>query len=101
MIAILYSFLLQAKIGGEPLIVRDKWQVWISDMTDKKWEERCSSHLVASPVDNNKLTQLYIIHQTYLHPTRLYKMGRKSMLECLRCYQDEADFCHLIWYVER
>lgn len=59
--------------------------------------EACKSHLVITPASNNKLLQLYIIHQAYLIPCNLYAIGRMTTVECVRCYQLGADFLHMMW----
>lgn len=47
---------------------------------------------------NNRIIQLNIIHQPYLGPNRLYRMGRMAAPNCTRCGQEGADFLHLMWY---
>lgn len=93
----LYSHLLQSKINGEPVGVREKWQGVIPGMSEQDWDEICSSNLRVSPAINNRIIQLNIIHQTYLAPNRLYKMGRMQASDCTRCGEGGTDFIHVMW----
>lgn len=56
-----------------------------------------ASSLSVSPAANNKITQVYIVHQCYLTPVRLHKMGRISSPACIRCTTSRSDFWHMIW----
>ena len=81
-----------------PLAIRTKWQEIIPNLTDEDWEEACSSHLYVSPIANNRLIQLYMLHQSYLSPSRLYAMQSIASPKCLRCSAKRADFIHIMWF---
>lgn len=64
---------------------------------DEEWSEALEAPTMVSPSINNRLSQLYILHRSYLTPTRLFRMGRLPHSTFHRCSVDNADLWHLIW----
>lgn len=97
LISSIYAYLIAKKVEQHPLPVVDKWRSVITDLSPETISEILESHTLVSPAINNKLTQLFIIHQCYLTPTRMQKMGRRGDSCCPRCGQTSANFWHMIW----
>lgn len=74
-----------------------RWRELIPNLDDDTFQELLASPLFVSPAANNKLIQLYIVHQCYPTPVRLHKMGRVPSPACFRCDAVRSDFWHMIW----
>lgn len=97
LISALYTHLITSKISLAPNPALERWKELIPGLTDDTFQELMASSLSVSPAANNKLTQVYITHQCYLTPVRLYRMGRISSPACIRCTASRSDFWHMIW----
>lgn len=83
-------------MNTNPLMVRTKLQLLITDLSDEDWEEACTSHLTVSPAVNNKLIQLYMLHQSYITPVGLHAMHRTPTSARTRCTYQRADFTYVM-----
>lgn len=97
LISSIYAYLIDKKVEQHPLPVVDRWQATIPDLSSETISEILESHMLVSPAINNRLTQLFIIHQCYLTPSRMHRMGRRGDSCCPRCGQASANFWHMIW----
>lgn len=97
LISSIYSHLITKKVTNNPLPVIDKWKQTIPDLLDEAVSDILESHTLVSPEANNKLIQLYIVHQCYLMPSHLHKMGRLDTPSCLHSGHNPANFWHMIW----
>lgn len=95
LISDVYTHLLHKSVISTTLAAQAKWQTLILDLLEEDWEEACSSLLTVSPAINNKLIQLYMLHQSYLSPVRLHAMHRIPAPGCTRCTHQRADFNHM------
>lgn len=97
MVSILYTYLLGEHMALHPLEVEAKWKTNIPTLDAEDWEEAMLVPTKVSPSVNNRLTQLFILHRSYLSPVRLLRMGRSTSSRCHRCQEEGADFWHLMW----
>lgn len=97
LISALYTHLIMSKVSHNPLPALNRWKERIPSIDDDTLQDIMESPLFVSPAVNNRLVQLNIIHQCYLTPVRLHRMGRSSSASCLRCSESHADFWHMIW----
>lgn len=54
-----FSHLLATSLNTNHLVICNKWQTLIPDLSDEDREKACNLHLTVSPVINSKLIQLY------------------------------------------
>lgn len=97
LISTIYSYLITEKVIQNPLPVVDRWRSVIPDLTPEIVSDILESHTLVSPAINNRLIQLFIIHQCYLTPSRMYRMGRRGDSCCPRCGHSPANFWHMMW----
>lgn len=97
LISTLYTHLITSKTSLMPNLALQRWKELIPDLTDDTFQELLASSLVVSPVANNKLTQVYNVHQCYLTPIKLYRTGRILSPACIRCIATRSDFWHMSW----
>uniref|UniRef100_A0A803KDS8 Reverse transcriptase domain-containing protein n=1 Tax=Xenopus tropicalis TaxID=8364 RepID=A0A803KDS8_XENTR len=92
----IYSILLSTK--PRPFeTARTRWLTDIPQLTSEVWEEatdNCYNYLIST---RDCLVQYKIMHQLYITPYRLHKMGRKPDPSCPRCNASPAGFFHRIW----
>lgn len=87
LISSLYTHLI--KVSLKPLPSLEQWRELIPT-----FQEVLASSLFVSPVANN--TQIYIIHQCYLTPLWLHRMGWRSSPACIPCTETSSDVWHMI-----
>lgn len=97
LISSIYSYLITEKVIRNPLPVVDRCRTEIPDLSSDTISDILESHTLVSPAINNRLTQLFIVHQCYLTPSRMHKMGRRGDACCPRCGHSPANFWHMIW----
>ncbi|CAJ0965832.1 unnamed protein product [Ranitomeya imitator] len=68
LISSLYTYLLSMGDGSTINSVKGKWEGLLPDVSGEEWEDILESPTKVSPSINNKMTQLYILHQSYLTP---------------------------------
>ncbi|XP_044161200.1 uncharacterized protein LOC122946001 isoform X1 [Bufo gargarizans] len=96
-ISALYTHLLNTKMHGAPLLVLSKWETLMPGIINEDINDILESPVLVSPSINNRFIQLCIVHQSYLSPMRLHRIGKLTHSKCHRCNAEGANFWHLIW----
>uniref|UniRef100_A0A803JHH5 Reverse transcriptase domain-containing protein n=1 Tax=Xenopus tropicalis TaxID=8364 RepID=A0A803JHH5_XENTR len=76
---------------------RRKWQQITPNMTNEQWSETTEVLYTDLISLRDRLIQYKFIHQLYMTPTKLQKMGRNPEATCPRCHQTGSSFLHLAW----
>lgn len=74
----LYNQLLLPSVTSHAYQLKSKWEGDLGGLEDEEWEEILSSCKRVSPKLSDRLTHLYILHRSYLTPSRLCKYKQNT-----------------------
>lgn len=97
LISIFYSHLLRPGAVTIAYKLKERWVGDVGEMEDEEWEEALDACKKVSHKLSDRLTQLFILHRTYLTPTRLAKFKLNHSPLCPRCASPQGTFFHLLW----
>lgn len=91
---VFYSMLLFPSSSRLAYQFKLRWERDVGTLEEEEWSDTCK---IVSPKPSHCLTQLYILHRSYLTPLRLarYKSDHSTM--CPMCSHDMGRFYHLLW----
>lgn len=69
----------------------------MGELEDEEWEVVLASCKLLSPKLSDRLTQLYILHRSYMTPIRLSRCKQHQDTSCPRCGESSGSFYHLLW----
>uniref|UniRef100_A0A803JAB7 Reverse transcriptase domain-containing protein n=1 Tax=Xenopus tropicalis TaxID=8364 RepID=A0A803JAB7_XENTR len=73
---------------------------WTNTIPNADEQHILKLHLHAmrlTPSSQYQIMTLQLLHQSYLTPSRRFKMGQLDNPKCLRCKKDEGSLTHCIW----
>lgn len=73
------------------------WVEDVGEIAEDEWEEVLDACKKVSHRVSDCLTQLYILHKSYLTPLRLAKFRDNYSPLCLRCAGSIGTFFHILW----
>lgn len=97
LISSLYSILRTRSVARIIDKAKVRWEEDIGPIDDSDWEEIIENVKKTSSRLSERLTQLYVIHKSYLTPSRLVKFSPDQNPNCPRCSVSPCSFFHLIW----
>lgn len=97
LISTLYTTLRNRETARIIDTARFKWEADLGQIDINDWEVILENVRKTSPKLSERLTQLYIIHRSYLTPARIAKFSPNQNLNCPRCLSTPCSFFHLIW----
>lgn len=84
-ISTFYNSLLLPSATALAYQLKDCWAGDVREMEDKEWEEVLDACKKVSPELSDRLTQLYILHKSYLTHPRMAKYRPNYSPLCPRC----------------
>lgn len=69
----------------------------MGELEDDEWEDALDACKKVSTRLSDRLTQLYIIHRSYVTPLRLSRYKPDYPPTCPRCDDPSGSFYHLLW----
>lgn len=97
LISTLYLALRARSVADIVNTAKNRWEGDIGPVEDEDWDEVLENVKKTSPRLPERMTQLYIIHKSYLTPARLAKFSQNQDTHCPRCMSPISSFFHLIW----
>lgn len=92
-----YSMLLLPQATTSAYALKTRWEGEMGPVADKEWSEALDTCKLVSPKLSELLTQVFIIHRSYLTPLRISKYKRDQSSNCPMCNQATGTFYHLLW----
>lgn len=77
--------------------LKSRWERDLGNLENEEWEEALDTCKEVSPKLSDRLTQLNIIHRTYLTPHRIARYKHNCPTVCPMCKSTESSFYHLLW----
>lgn len=97
LISTLYTTLRTRLVAKIVDIARIRWEEDVGPIDDSDWEDILENVKKTSPKISERLTQLYIIHKSYLTPARISKFSPHQNPNCPKCSNNPCSFFHLLW----
>lgn len=97
LISLIYTYLMSPMAESTALQLKSSWESDLGALSDEDWKEALSNCKTVSPKLSDRLTNLYILHRSYLTPYRIskYRLGHNP--NCPSCNYPNASFFHLKW----
>lgn len=74
-----------------------RWERDVGLLEDEDWDEALETCKLVSPKLSDRLSQIYILHRTYLTPLRIARFKPEVSTACPMCTQVSGTFFHLLW----
>lgn len=74
-----------------------RWERDVGPLEESDWDDILDTTKLCSPKQPGRLTQIYILHRTYLTPLRISKYRPDHSSKCPRCDDPAGTFLHLLW----
>lgn len=97
LISTLYATLRTKSVARIIDTARIRWEDDLGPIDNSDWEDILENVKKTSPKISERLTQLYIIHKSYLTPARIAKFSPQQNPNCPRCSSNPCTFFHLLW----
>lgn len=97
LISLLYTQLLTPKATTHAYQLKSNWETDLGEIEDEEWGNILETSKKVSPKLSDWLTHRYILHKSYITPSRLYKYKLDADSTCPRCGDTNSTFYHLIW----
>lgn len=97
LISIFYNALIRPTAVTLAYGLKNRWAEDVGELEDDEWEDALDNCKAVSTRLADRLTQLYILHRSYLTPIRLARFKAQHNPLCPRCDSPSSSFFHLIW----
>lgn len=92
LISIFYNMLVLPLSSTSVYALKSSWE---GDMGTTEWSEALDTCKLVSPKLSDHLTQIYIVHRSYLTPLRISRYKRDQSANCPMCEQEVGNCYHL------
>lgn len=97
LISLLYTYLMTPTAESTAHQLKSRWESDLGALSAEDWKEALANCKTVSLKLSDHLTNLYILHRSYLTPYRISKYRPGHNPNCPSCNYPNASFYHLIW----
>lgn len=97
LISVFYNMLLLPSSSRSAHALIARWEEDIGAMKSEESSDALDTCKLVSPKLSDRLTQIYIIHHSYLTQLRVSRYKRDQPANCMMCNQTTGTLYHLLW----